>query len=149
MSPSSGLLPRSHPYLLLESLFTIPRALEMKAGAKSSLLFYPLYPGRYIGTNDRDSIKIYKNRNTILPPSASHVFSCLGSNRPISALSCDSSANADYDHVVPSRFIVSSARYLCFSELTCSSPNLVLDSARAGCKLVLCYSHHRPHLCSR
>jgi len=42
--------------LLLKSLFTIPRASEIKVGAKSSLLLHPLYPGRYIDTNDRDSI---------------------------------------------------------------------------------------------
>jgi len=148
MSCSSGLPLRSHPYLLLKLLFTIPRASEMKAGAKSSLLLHPLYPGRYISTNDRDSIKIYKNRNTTLPPLASRAFPCLGSNRPISTLSCDSSANTDRDHAVPSCFIVSPTHHLCFSEPTCSSPDLILDGARAGCEPALCHSHCRPYFCS-
>ena len=136
MSPSSGILPRSHPYLLLESLFTIPRASEMKAGAKSSLLPFPplwkVYWYKCLRLNQN-----YKNRNTTLPPLASHVFPCLGSNWPISALSCDSSANADSNHVVLFYFIVSPAHYLCFSEPTHSSPDLVLDGVRAGCKPVI------------
>ena len=134
MSPSSGIPPRSLPYLLLELLFTIPRASEMKAGAKSSLLLHPLHPGRYIGTNDQDSIKIYKNRNATLPPSASRTFPCLGPNQPISALSSDSSTKADRDHAVPSRFIVSPACHPCFSEPTCPFSDLILDVVRTGCK---------------
>jgi len=148
MSPSSGLPPRSHSYFLLESLFTIPRASEIKASAKSSLLLHLLHPRRYIDTNDRDSIKIYKNRNTTFPPSASCIFPCLTSNRPISTLSCDSSANADHDHTVPSCFIISSTCHFCFLEPMCSSPNLILDGVKAGCEPVLHCSCHRLHSCS-
>ena len=148
MSPSSGIPLRSLSYLLLESLFTIPRASEMKASAKSSLLLHPFHSGRYIGTNDGDSIKTYKNRNATLPPSASRAFPCLGSNRSISTLSCDSSTNADRNYAVPFCFIVSPACHLCFSELMCSSPNLVLDGVRAGCKPAPCRSHRRPCSCS-
>jgi len=149
MSPSSGLPLRSHPYLLLESLFTIPKALEMKAGAKSSLLLHPFHPGRYIGTNDQDSIKKYINRNTTLPPLASHAFPCLGPSQPISALSCNSSANANHDHAVPSCFIVSPARHPCFSELTRPSHDLILDVVKAGCEPTPCHSCHRLRSCSR
>jgi len=140
---SSGLPPRSHPYLLLESHFTIPRASEMKAGAKSSLFLHPLHPGRYIDTNDRDSIKNI-NRNSPLPPSASHVFPYLGPSQPISAFSGDRSANADCAHVVLSCFIVSAAHQPYFSVPTCPSPNPILDAIGAGCRPVLCRSHHRP-----
>jgi len=148
MSPSSGLPLRSYPYLLLELLFIIPRASGIKAGAKSSLLLYLLHPGRYISTNDQDSIKIYKNRNPILPPSASYAFPCLGSNQPISALSCNSSTNANYNHAVPFCFIVSPAHHLCFLEPTCSSPDLILEGVRAECNPTPHHSCRRPCLCS-
>ena len=120
----------------------------MKAGAKSSLFLHPLYLGRYIDTNDWDSINNYINRNTTLPPLASHMFPCLGPNQPISALSCDSSANANHDHAVPFRFIVSPAHHPCFLELTCPFPNLFLDVIRAGCKPTPRRSRRRPYLCS-
>ena len=91
----------------------------------------------------------YKNRNATLPSSASHTFPCLGSNRPISALSCDSSANANRDHAVPFHFIVSPACHLCFLEPAHSSPDLVLDGIRAGCKPTLRCSCRRLRSCSR
>ena len=148
MSPSSGIPPRSHLYLLLESLFTIPRASEMKAGTKSSLLPssppWKVYWYKYLRLNQN-----YKNRNAALPPSASHVFPCLGPNQSISALSCNSSANADHNHTVLSHFIVSSTRHLCSSEPTCSSPDLVLDAIGARCKPAPHCSCCRPRLCFR
>ena len=90
-----------------------------------------------------------KNRNTILSPSASRLFLCLRPNQPISALSSDSSANADHNHVLPFRFIVSPARYLYFSELTHFSSNPVLDAGLAEDKPVSCCGHCRLHLYSR
>ena len=93
-----------------------------------------------------------KNKNRIiictLPPSASHTFPCLGPNQPISALSSNSSANADCAYAVLSRFIVSSTRYLYFSELMRSSPNPILDVIWAGCKPVPRRGRYRPRLCS-
>jgi len=78
----------------------------------------------------------YKNREMIytLSPLASRTFLCLRPNRPISALSSDSSANADHAHVVLSRFIVSPARHLYSSEPTRSSPDPDLDVIWAGCE---------------
>ena len=147
MSPSSGIPLRSHPYLLLELLFTIPRASEIKAGAKSSLLLsslpWKVYWYKCLRLNQN-----YKNRNATLPSLASHAFLCLRPNWPISTLSYDSSANADHNHVVPSCFIVSPARHLCFSEPMHSFPNLVLDSIRAGCEPTLRRSCHRLRSCS-
>jgi len=105
----------------------------MKAGAKCSLVFYPLHPGRYIDTNDQDSMKNTKNRNSPLPSSASRAFPYLGPSRPISALSGDRSASADHVHAVLSRFIVSTARRSYFSEPTHPSPDPVLDVVGAGC----------------
>ena len=121
----------------------------MKAGAKCSLPFHPLYPGRYIDTNDWDSIKNTKNRNSPLPPLASHTFPYLGPSRPISALSGDRSASADRAHAVLSRFIVSTARRPYFSELTRPSPDPVLDVVGAGCGPTPHRSRHRPHSRSR
>ena len=72
-NPSSGLPLRSYSYLLLESHFTILRASEMKAGAKNSLLLHPLHPGRYIDTNDQDSIK---NTKLEILPSLPQLFAC-------------------------------------------------------------------------
>jgi len=133
---------------LLESLFTIPRASEIKADAKSSLLPSPL-PWKVYWYKCSRLNQNYKNRNTTLPPLAFHAFPCLRSNWPISVLSYDSSTNASCDHTVPSCFIVSPACYLYFSELMHSSPDLVLDGIRARCKPVLCCSHCRPRSCSR
>jgi len=147
VSPSSGIPPRSHPYLLLESLFTIPRALEMRAGAKSSVFPSPP-PWKVYWYKCSRLNQNYKNRNATLPPLASHTFSCLRPNRPISSLSCNSSANADYNHAVPSCFIVSPAHHLYFLEPTRSSPNPILDVIQAGYKPVLYRNHRRPHLCS-
>ena len=118
--------------MLLESHFTIPRALEMKAGAKCSLLLPPFHPGRYIDTNDRDSITNI-NRNSPLPPLASCVFPYLGPSQPINALSGNRSTNANRAHAVPSRFIVSAVHHPCFLALTRPSPDPVLDVIGAGC----------------
>ena len=96
-----------------------------------------------IGTQSK-----YKIRNSTLPPTASHVFPCLGPNRPISALFGNSSANTNRAHAVLSYFIVSSAHHLCFLELTCPFPNLFLDIVRAGCEPALHCSRCRPRLCS-
>jgi len=92
----------------------------------------------------------YKNREMIytLPLLASHTFSCLGPNWPISVLSSDSSANADHTYVVLSYFIVSPARYLYSLEPTRSSPDPVLDVIQAGCKPVPHCNRHRPCSCS-
>jgi len=90
-----------------------------------------------------------KNRNTTLPPLASCMFPCLGPNQPISALSSDSSANADHDHVLPSCFIVSPVHRLYFSEPMCSFPDPILDAGLAGCKPVPCHGCRRLHLHSR
>jgi len=148
VNPSLGIPLRSYPYLLLESLFTIPRASEMKAGAKSSLLPSPP-PWKIYWYKCSRLNQNYKNRNATLPPSASCAFPCLGSNRPISAFSRDSSTNADCDHMVPSCFIISPTRHLCFSEPTHSSPNLILDGVRARCEPVPYCSCRRPCSCSR
>jgi len=147
--PSSGIPPRSHSYLSLESLFTIPRASEMKIGTKSGLL--PSHPPWEVYWYKCSKLnQNIKNRKMIytLPPSASHTFLCLGPNWPISTLSSDSSTNADCAHVVLSRFIVSPAHHPYFLELTCSSPNPVLDARLAGYKPVPLCSYHRPYLCS-
>jgi len=121
----------------------------MKAGAKCSLPFHPLHPGRYIDTNDWDSIKNIKNRNSPLSPLASHAFPYLGPSWPISALSGDRSASANRAHAVLSRFIVSTTRRPYFSELTHPSPDPVLDVVGAGCGPAPHCSHRRPCSCSR
>jgi len=148
VSPSSGIPLRSHPYLLLELLFTIPRASEIKTDAK--VVYFSFSPPWKVYWYKCSRLnQNYKNRNTTLPPLASRAFSCLRPNRPISALSCDSSTNADCDHMVPSCLIVSPAHHLCFSEPMRSSPNLVLDGVRAGCEPAPHYSYRRPCSCSR
>ena len=77
------------------------------------------------------------------------MFPCLGPNWPISALSSDSSANANCTYTVLSCFIISPTRYLYFLELMHSFPNPVLDVVWAACKPIPHCSHRRLHLCSR
>ena len=90
----------------------------------------------------------YKNRNSTLPLSASHVFPCLRPNQPISALSGNRSTNANCTHIVPSHFIVLPARHPYFSAPTCPSPDLILDIVRAGCRPIPPCGFCRPRLCS-
>ena len=83
-----------------------------------------------------------------LPPSASHTFLCLGPNWSISALSSDSSANANCVHAVLSRFIISPAHHLYSLELTHSFPNPVLDVIWAGCEPMPRHNRRKLRLCS-
>ena len=72
-----------------------------------------------------------------LPPLASHMFPCLRPNWPISALSSDSSANANCTHAVLFHFIVSPTHHFYFSEPMHSPPNPILDVVLARCKPVV------------
>ena len=90
--------------------------------------------------------KIYKNRNSPLPPLASCMFPYLRPSWPISALSGDRATNANRAYAVLSRFIVSAACQPYFLGLTCPSPNPVLDVVGVGCGPAPHRSHRRPHL---